>query len=47
MVGTVASWGDRLLLCRRNIEPRRGLWNLPTGFLEIGETIEQGARRET
>jgi ADP-ribose pyrophosphatase YjhB (NUDIX family) len=37
----------RVLLCRRAIEPRFGLWNLPCGFLENGETVEQGALRET
>lgn len=47
VVGTVPTWGDQVLLCRRNIEPRYGLWTLPAGFLEIGETTEQGALRET
>jgi ADP-ribose pyrophosphatase YjhB (NUDIX family) len=48
VVGTVPVWDDRqVLLCRRAIEPRRGLWTLPAGFLELGETIEEGARRET
>lgn len=37
----------RVLLCKRAIEPRYGLWNLPCGFLENGETVEQGAVRET
>lgn len=36
----------RVLLCRRAIEPRRGLWTLPAGFLENGETMAEGARRE-
>ena len=36
-----------MLLCRRNIEPRYGLWTLPAGFMELGETTEQGAARET
>lgn len=36
----------RLLLCRRAIEPKRGLWTLPAGFLENGETMADGARRE-
>jgi ADP-ribose pyrophosphatase YjhB (NUDIX family) len=35
------------LLCRRNIEPRFGLWTLPAGFLELGETVQDGALRET
>jgi ADP-ribose pyrophosphatase YjhB (NUDIX family) len=47
VVGTVPAWEDQVLLCRRNIEPRRGLWTLPAGFLELGETTEDGARRET
>ncbi len=47
VVGTVPIWGDRVLLCRRNIEPRFGLWTLPAGFMELGETLEQGAARET
>ena len=38
---------DRVLLCRRAIEPRRGLWTLPGGFLETGETVFDGAARET
>jgi ADP-ribose pyrophosphatase YjhB (NUDIX family) len=36
-----------VLLCKRAIEPRYGLWTLPAGFLELGETTEQGALRET
>jgi ADP-ribose pyrophosphatase YjhB (NUDIX family) len=36
-----------VLLCRRNIEPRRGLWTLPAGFMELGETTLEGALRET
>jgi ADP-ribose pyrophosphatase YjhB (NUDIX family) len=47
VVGTVPVWGDQVLLCRRNIEPRYGLWTLPAGFLEIGETTAEGALRET
>ena len=47
VVGTVPVWEDRVLLCRRNIEPRRGLWTLPAGFLELGETTVEGALRET
>src|SRR6187200_425168 len=46
VVGTVPVWGDQVLLCRRAIEPRRGYWTLPAGFLELGETIEEGAIRE-
>jgi len=47
VVGTVPIWGEQVLLCRRNIEPRYGLWTLPAGFMEIGETTEEGALRET
>jgi ADP-ribose pyrophosphatase YjhB (NUDIX family) len=47
VVGTVPTWDDRVLLCRRNIEPRRGLWTLPAGFMELGETAAEGAHRET
>ena len=47
VVGCLAEWDGRILLCKRAIEPRRGLWTLPAGFLENGETIEAGALRET
>ena len=47
VVGTVPVWGDQVLLCRRNIEPRYGLWTLPAGFMELGETTAEGAARET
>lgn len=47
VVGTVPVWGEQVLLCRRNIEPRLGLWTLPAGFLEIGESTAAGALRET
>ena len=47
VVGTVPELDGRVLLCRRNIEPRRGFWTLPAGFMELGETTEQGAMRET
>ncbi|MDQ6627818.1 MAG: NUDIX hydrolase [Pseudomonadota bacterium] len=47
VVGTLPWWQDKVLLCRRAIEPRRGLWTLPAGFMELGETTEQGALRET
>jgi ADP-ribose pyrophosphatase YjhB (NUDIX family) len=46
IVGSVVAHGDRILLCRRAIEPRKGLWTLPAGFLEERETPEEGARRE-
>jgi len=48
VVGTLPLAEDgRVLLCRRAIEPRRGLWTLPAGFMELGETVEAGALRET
>ncbi len=47
VVGTVPAWGEQVLLCRRNIEPRFGLWTLPAGFLELGESTADGALRET
>ena len=47
VVGTLPVWQDKVLLCRRNIEPRRGLWTLPAGFMELGETAAEGALRET
>ena len=47
VVGTLPVWGAKVLLCRRNIEPRFGLWTLPAGFMELGETAAQGALRET
>lgn len=47
VVGTVPVWNDKVLLCRRNIEPRYGLWTLPAGFMELGETTAEGAIRET
>lgn len=47
VVGTLPVWEDRVLLCRRAIEPRHGLWTLPAGFLELGESTEEGACRET
>lgn len=47
VVGTLPVWDDKVLLCRRNIEPRHGYWTLPAGFMELGETTEQGAMRET
>jgi ADP-ribose pyrophosphatase YjhB (NUDIX family) len=52
VVGTVpilvdAQGAHRVLLCKRNIEPRKGLWTLPAGFMELGETAAHGAARET
>ena len=47
VVGTVPVWGDQVLLCRRAIEPRRGFWTLPAGFMELAESTADGALRET
>jgi ADP-ribose pyrophosphatase YjhB (NUDIX family) len=47
VVGCLPEWQDRVLLCRRAIEPRHGLWTLPAGFMENGETTAEGAVRET
>ena len=47
VVGTVPAWGDKVLLCKRNIEPRWGKWTLPAGFMELNETVAEGAARET
>ena len=47
VVGTVPYWGEQVLLCKRNIEPRWGKWTLPAGFMELNETVAQGAARET
>lgn len=47
VVGTVPVWQGSILLCRRAIEPRRGFWTLPAGFMEIGETLAEAALRET
>ncbi len=47
VVGTIPVWGDKVLLCKRNIEPRFGKWTLPAGFMELHETVSEGAARET
>ncbi len=47
VVGTISTWEDQVLLCRRAIEPGYGRWTLPGGFMEEDETVEQGAMRET
>lgn len=47
VVGCIPEWEDRILLCRRAIEPRYGLWTLPAGFMENGETVAECAVRET
>jgi ADP-ribose pyrophosphatase YjhB (NUDIX family) len=46
VVGSVVVHHGRVLLCRRAIEPRRGFWTLPAGYMELGETAEEGAKRE-
>lgn len=47
VTGCIPVWGDRILLCKRAIEPRYGLWTLPAGYMEIGESTLQAAARET
>jgi ADP-ribose pyrophosphatase YjhB (NUDIX family) len=47
VVGAVVEHAGRILLCRRAIEPRAGYWTIPAGFMENGETTQDGARRET
>ncbi len=46
VVGAVCVWEDQILLCRRAIDPRKGYWTLPAGYLELHEGTEEGARRE-
>src|SRR3984885_4094288 len=46
VVGSVARWGDKILMCRRAINPRRGFWTLPAGYLELNESTQAGAERE-
>ncbi len=46
VVGAVVTWGEQILLCRRAINPHRGFWTLPAGFLELHESAETGAQRE-
>lgn len=46
IAGCIPVWGDRVLLCKRAIEPRLGYWTLPAGFMELGETLAEAARRE-
>jgi ADP-ribose pyrophosphatase YjhB (NUDIX family) len=47
VVGCVAEQEGQILLCKRAIEPRHGFWTLPAGFMELGESIAEGAARET
>ena len=46
VVGSVVAEGDRVLLCRRAIDPRSGFWTIPAGYMEMGETVTEGAQRE-
>jgi ADP-ribose pyrophosphatase YjhB (NUDIX family) len=47
VVGALPIWEDRVLLCRRAIEPRLGYWTLPAGFMENQESVAEAAERET
>lgn len=47
VTGCIPEWQGKILLCRRAIEPRHGLWTLPAGFMENNETTAQAAIRET
>ncbi|MDP6134916.1 MAG: NUDIX hydrolase [Arenicellales bacterium] len=47
VAGCIPEWQGKILLCRRAIEPRYGLWTIPAGYMENGETLEQAACRET
>ena len=47
VVGSLPVWEGRILLCKRSIQPRAGYWTLPAGFMENGETLQEGAIRET
>ena len=47
VVGTIPLYKDKILMCKRAIQPRRGKWTLPAGFMENGETSLEGAVRET
>ena len=46
VAGSVVTSGEKILLCKRAIEPRKGFWTLPAGFMEEGESVEEGAARE-
>lgn len=47
VVGCLVEHENKVLLCRRNIEPSYGLWTLPAGYMELGESAAEGAARET
>lgn len=46
VAGCLPLWEDKVLLCKRAIEPRKGYWNVPGGYMENGESVEEGAARE-
>lgn len=46
VAGAVCTWEGKILLCRRAIEPRVGFWTIPAGYLELNETVSDGAKRE-
>jgi ADP-ribose pyrophosphatase YjhB (NUDIX family) len=46
VTGCLPIWDGKVLLARRSIEPRKGFWNVPSGYMENGETVEEGASRE-
>ena len=46
VAGSVVLKDDKILLCKRAIEPRKGFWTLPAGFMELGESVEEAAQRE-
>ncbi len=46
VTGCLSIWEDKVLLCKRAIEPRVGYWNVPSGYLENKESVEEGAKRE-
>lgn len=46
VAGSVVLTGKQILLCKRAIEPRKGFWTLPAGFMELGESVEEAAQRE-
>lgn len=46
-MGALATWNDKILMCKRAIEPRYGCWTLPAGFMENNETCGEAAIRET
>jgi ADP-ribose pyrophosphatase YjhB (NUDIX family) len=47
VAGCIPEWEGKILLCRRAIEPRSGFWTFPAGFMELGESVEEAATRET